>query len=81
MTERRIRFGLQTVWNDGRGGGNWPGSLFLTVDDAMAHVQRYVRNNRQILIWRINNCGFPEQTMDLVGYMKNKDYDVVKVKS
>ena len=82
MTERKICFVLQTVWNDGGGGGNWPGSRFPTVDDAVAHVQRYIRNNRRILIWQINNSGFlNEQTMDLVGYMKDKHSDVVEVKS
>ena len=70
-------FALQTIWNDG-GGGNWIPSQFPTMDDALAHIQRYIRKNRRILIWRENS---EERTLDLVGYMKDKHSDVIEVKS
>ena len=70
-------YAIQTV-NEYTGKVFWLGKWFSTMDEAMTHIQKRCNEDRRILIWRERN---QEQTLDLIGYMKDKHSDVIEVKS
>lgn len=70
-------YAIQTV-NEYTGKVFWSRNQFPTMDEAMAYIQKRCNEDRRILIWRESN---QEQTIDLIGYMKDKHSDVIEVKS